>query len=209
MKKTKTFVALSTALVILAAPSLFADKRPRHATNHGRYESRYATFEGRIRDIDRDRNGFVIRLDNHRAVLFAPVQTRVSEPASYRRNAKTRVRNLERGDYVRVTGSAQSRGYVNVDTITLLRSEDRYRDRNDAFISGIVERVDERGRVIFIEDARSHRVIAVDVRRVDRNDRRYDVDDVRRGDRITVRGDWMRNGRFEAETLEVDRGAWW
>jgi hypothetical protein len=210
MKKTKALVAISTAIAILFAPSLFADKRHRDTTDRGRdgrYDTRRVTLDGRIRDIDRDRNGFVIRLDDERYALFAPVQTRVNSTMSQRR-AATRVRNLERGDYIRATGTMNSRGYVTVHSITLLRSEDRRHDRNDAMIAGVVERVDQRGRIIWIEEARSRRVIAVDVRNVDRNRRDYDVDDVRRGDRITVRGDWTRNGRFDAERVEIDRGVW-
>ncbi len=72
-----------------------------------------------------------------------------------------------------------------------------------------MQNVDRRGNVIWVALHRSNRVVAVDVRRVDRNSRRFDVDDVRRGDRITVRGDWQRNGRFEAERVDVDRGAGW
>lgn len=212
MKKRKALIALSVVVAMLASPSLFADKRHEKKTKYGRsarHDVRRVTVEGRIRDIDRDRNGFVIRLDNNNYYLFAPVQTRVHAASSYGRNGRTRVRNLERGDYIRATGSTSSRGYVTVNNITLLRSEDRYRDRNDVWLSGLVQRVDQRGDVIWVEDARSRRVVAVDVRRVDRSRNRYDVDDIRRGDRVTVRGDWTRDGRFHAETLEVDRGAWW
>ena len=208
MKKTQALVALTLIVAMLATPSLFADNRHRDETYRVRDAGRIVTLDGRITDIDRDRNGFVIRLAGERYTLFAPVQTRVSNSMSRQRKAD-RVRDLERGDVIRATGRLNARGYVDVRSITLVRSEDRYRDRNDAWISGVVERVERRGRIVWIEEARSRRIIAVDMRRLDRNRRVYDADDLRRGDRVSFRGDWTRNGRFEAESLDVDRGARW
>lgn len=208
MQKTKALVALTLTFAMVVTPSLFADNRHRDETDRVRSEGRIVTLDGRIRDIDRDRNGFVIRLAGERYMLFAPVQTRVRATDSRHRKGD-RVRDLERGDMIRATGRLNARGYVEVQSLTLLRSEDRRRDRNDAWIAGVVERVDRRGRIVWIEEARSRRIIAVDMRRLDRNRRDYDADDLRRGDRVSFRGDWTRNGRFEAEALEVDRGPRW
>lgn len=210
MNRTRNLAALLTLVTLLGTASLFADNRHRETTN-GRYghgqHARRVTVEGRIHDIDRERNGFVIRLDRGRQMLIADGRTPV-ERVSNRRNHRTHVRQLERGDTIRATGTVNARGYVYVERISLLREEDDRRDRDDTYLRGRVQSVD-RGGVVWVEEERSGRVIAVDTRRVDRNDRRYDVDDLRRGDRITVRGDWRRDGRFEAERVEVDRGAWW
>lgn len=207
-RKLATVLALMTTIF---TASLFADSRHREATN-GRYDDRHSsrrvTVEGRISDIDRDRNGFVIRLNRGQRVLFAEGDTRV-ESVSNRQHRRARVRQLEQGDYVRATGTLNGRGAVVVDRITLVREEDDRRDRDDRYLTGIVERVDRRGNVVYVNLQRSTRVVAVDVRNVDRNNRRYDVDDLRRGDRVTIRGDWRRDGRFEAERVEVDRGAGW
>jgi hypothetical protein len=98
---------------------------------------------------------------------------------------------------------------MNVERLTLVREEDDRGGSDDRFLTGIVQSVDRRGEVLWVEVQRTGRVVAVDVRRVDRNSRRFDVDDLRRGDRITVRGDWQKNGRFEAERVEIDRSAQW
>ena len=199
MKKSKKLAALLTLFTALVGPSLFADKRHEKTTNDWRdhsWETRRVVVEGRIRDIDRERNGFVIRL-NRGKVLFAPAQVRG-------------VRALDRGDFVRVRGREDRRGRIYVDDIRLVRN-DRHRDRNryDRSLSGVVQRVDRRGDMVWVEELRTRRVVAIDMRRIERNHRQYDPDELRRGDRITVRGEWHRDGRFEAEHLDVDRGAWW
>lgn len=207
-RKLATVLALMTTLL---TTSLFADSRHRQTTNdwrNERHSSRRITVEGRIRDIDRDRNGFVIRLGRGQRLLFAEADTRV-ETISNRQQRRARVRQLESGDYIRAIGTTNSRGVLYVDRITLVRQEDDRGGRDDRYLTGVVERVDRRGDVVYIAEQRSGRVIAVDTRRVDRADHRYDVDDLRRGDRITIRGDWRRDGRFEAERLDIDRGPSW
>ncbi len=209
MNMTKKLAALTVLAVTLATASLFADNRRRETTDGWRMGSntgRHVSVEGIIRDIDRDRNEFVIRLDRGGYVLVAEGDTRIDAVSN--RRGRARVRQLERGDVIRATGSV-SRGRMYVDRISLLREEDDRRDADDRILTGIVQNVDRRDNVIWVQVHRSNRVVAVDVRRVDRNSRRFDVDDVRRGDRISVRGDWQRNGRFEAERVEVDRGAQW
>lgn len=201
MNKTNALVALTLMVAVLAAPSLFADKRHRDETDRGRWDGRLVTVDGRIQDIDRDRNGFVMRLAGERYALFAPVQTRVDASTSRDRRVD-RVRDLEPGDVVRATGRLNSRGYVDVQSITLLRSEDHRRDRNDAWISGVVEQVEDRGRVVRVREARSRRIVVVDLRRLDRYDRNREAANLRRGDRVTFRGDWTRTGRFEAEEID-------
>jgi hypothetical protein len=192
MNNATKLAALLTLLTTLATPSLFADNRNENRPDRwrGRHDAgRHVVVEGRIRDIDRERNGFVIRLGRGEE-LFVPVQVHGA-------------RRLDDGDYIRVSGRAGREGRVYVERITEVR-EDR-----DSYVAGIVQRVDRRGDIVWLEEARSRRVIAVDMRRVDRDRRRYDVDDLRHGDRIRVSGEWRRDGRFEAERLDVDRGAWW
>lgn len=209
MKTVRNLVAIVAVVATFGTASLFADSRHRNSTdgrNHGRYEMRGVTVEGRIVDIDRTRNEFVMRLDRGGYVVYAERDTRVESVSG--RHRRARVRELERGDYVRIFGRGE-RGSLYAGRITLVREEDDRGGRDDARLSGIVQSVDRRQGVIWVEEARSRRVIAVDVRRADNRDYRYDADDVRRGDRITVRGDWRRDGRFEAETIDIDRGASW
>lgn len=188
MKKTWKLTAVLTLLTALAAPSLFAEKRHGRTTDGWRDDDRrgrHVVVEGRIRDIDRERNGFVIRLDRGE-VLFVPVQLR-------------RSRSLDHGDVIRASGRGD-RGRVYVERIDVLR------DDEDRRLSGIVERVDRRGDIVWLEVRGTGRIVAVDMRRIDRNHRQFDVDDLRRGDRLTVRGEWRRDGRFVAERVDLDRG---
>ena len=210
MKATKNLAAIAAIAVTLAAPSLFADNRNPQTTDGWRgrsHQSRQVTVEGCISSIDRDRNQIVIRVDRGGYALVVQPQLRV-ETASYRRN-RGNARQLERGDMIRAIGNLDRSGRVYVERLTLVREEDNRRDANDRILTGIVQSVDRRGEVLWVEVQRTGRVVAVDVRRIDRNSRRFDVDDLRRGDRISVRGDWQRNGRFEAERVEIDRSAQW
>jgi hypothetical protein len=210
MKTANKLAAITALAAMLAVPSLFADNRRQETTDGwraGSSQSRRVTVEGRIRDIDRDRNEFVIRLDTRGSgsgyELVAEADLRV-ETASYNRG-RTGVRQLERGDEIRAIGSIGRGGRVYVDRITLVREEDNRRDADDRYLAGRVKSTDRRAELVWIEEQRTGRLVAVDVRHADRSSRRFDIDDVRRGDRITVRGDWQRNGRFEAERVEVDR----
>jgi len=206
MKTSKHLLTIAALIAALAAPSLFADSRHESRTDDWRMrqsQSRRTTVEGRIRDIDRDRNGFVIRLDRGRLDLFVPVDARVENASSRNsRSHRARPRDLERGDQIRATGVIDARGIVYVDTVVLLREEDDRRDRNDALVSGIVQNVDRRAEVVWIQDGRSRSNIAVDTRNL--NDR-HDEDNLRRGDHVTFRGDWRKDGKFEAESMRVNR----
>ena len=207
MKKSQKLAAFAAVVLMVSASSLFADKRHEKTTDawrNGGSGSRYATVEGRIRDIDRERNGFVIRLDRGEMV-FAPVQTRVENASSGRR--RTTVRDLERGDYVRASGVSGSRGLIHAERIAIVRSEDDRRDRDDRILSGIVQSVDRRDGIVIVRDERSRRTVAVDVSGVARRDR-DELFELRRGARITVRGDWRRDGRFEAERIDTASGRW-
>ncbi|HEX7708163.1 MAG TPA: hypothetical protein VF701_17005 [Thermoanaerobaculia bacterium] len=198
MKKTLSIAALATIATTLFASSLFADIRHLQATSNVqqvRYDGRHQTVEGRIRDISRDRNGFVIWLDRQNVVLFAPVQTEVRY-ASSRKN--TRVRDLQRGDMIRASGSMDRRGTFHVNRIDFVR--DNRSQRYDTF-AGVVERIDARRGLLEVRDGRSRRVIAVDLRGLGRDS---DLRNLRRGDAVIVTGEWSRSG-FDAVRVEIAR----
>jgi hypothetical protein len=189
MKKAQKLTAVMAAVMMLAAASAFADSRHQRETDDRDWSwnrGRVVTVEGRIRDIDRERNGFVIRLHDERVPLFVERQ-------------QFRGRDLERGDVIRATGNVQ-RGVLYADRLTVVRDRDRNRngDWGNAMISGTVEGVDARRGVLWLRDARSRQSIRVEVR----NDSLYDV---RRGDRVSVRGDWRRDGSFIADRVRQER----
>lgn len=209
MKKTLKFVALAAVVLMSLASSAFAESRHPSKTlpvaNDWR-SSRGITVEGRIADVDRERNGFVIRLDRGRYVLFADRDVDVDSVS--RRRA--RLRDLDRGDYIRATGWIDRGGIVIVRNIELLRDDDRrygqydrYDRRNhESYVRGFVQDIDARREILWIRDDRTGRTIAVDADRArGRN--------IRRGDYVTVTGEWDRNGNFDATRIEVEsRGRW-
>ncbi|HYI10678.1 MAG TPA: DUF5666 domain-containing protein [Thermoanaerobaculia bacterium] len=207
MKGTKKLAALVITVVTLIAPSLFADERHRGRTDNGRHGLRTVNVEGRITDIDRERNGFVIQVNRSNYRLFAPVDTRVVNVSSRNERQRKRVRDLENGDVIRATGRSDERGRVYVESITLLRNEDDRHDQDDRHLRGTVKSINDRRDIIVVQSDRG-RSIAVDVRRLERS-RRFDLDNLRRGDHVVIRGDWQRDGQFEAERIEIDRRSRW
>jgi len=207
-EQTLKLTAALTLMTLVVSSSAFAETRPRRDTKAYRYDSRVVTVEGRIRDLDRDRNGIVIRLDRGGYVLFA---SRDVEVYARSRRGHSSLHQLERGDHIRATGQLRSRG-MRVDTITLVREEDDRRDRDDHRLRGVVQSVDPWRRMVLLREDRSGRVIAVDLRDAERDDRRgrwNDLHNVHRGDRMIVSGDWRSNGRFEGERYRVsDSGRW-
>src|SRR5687768_13700049 len=90
MNRALKLAAQAAVVVALMTPSLFAESRHRSETEwrHNDYRTGRATrVEGRVRDIDRERNGFVIELANSRIVLFT--------------RDRSELRRLDRGDYIR------------------------------------------------------------------------------------------------------------
>jgi hypothetical protein len=213
MKKSLQLTASMTLVTLLVSSSAFAETRHLGETDSYRNGSRSVSVEGRIRDIGRDRNGFVIRLDRGSYELFVSPQLGRS------------VRNLDRGDVIRAYGRIDSRGTMLVDDLTLMRNADR-NDRNDHSVRGVVQSVDISRRVVSVRDDRSGRIILVDLRNAERNDRRWDNDQrddrrdtrqdrwndltrIRRGDRLSARGEYRGNGRFEAERYNLgENGSW-
>ena len=213
MKKTLSFLAIAATVATLAAPSLFADSRHQDRTNDDWRQSRNSrglVVEGRIRDIDRERNGFVIRLDRGDALLFAERDTDVVSYVRNRGGDRTRVGNLDRGDKIRATGYADSRGYVIVQRIDLVYDgrKDGRNDRNDRdarYLTGTVQSLDLRHGLLVIRDDRTGRFVTVTVRYRERDDASESIDNLRRGDRVVVGGELQRNGEFEADRIDRER----
>lgn len=92
------------------------------------------------------------------------------------------------------------------------RRDDRYENRNDRdLLRGYVERIDHRRDVVVLREVRSGRRIVVDMDRLDQRRRnRRDLSDLRRGDVITLAGEWRRGGVFEARRItDIDFGRRW
>jgi hypothetical protein len=75
------------------------------------------------------------------------------------------------------------------------------------YVSGYVERIDYRTGTLDLRDDRSGQYIRIDMRSSDSRYNRLDFNDLRRGDRVTLLGSWVRNGIFVAQAIDsIDSG---
>lgn len=74
---------------------------------------------------------------------------------------------------------------------------------DSGYVRGVVDNVDYRTGTLYLRDDASGRVIAVDMRRVDRRYSRLDTGDLRRGDRVSLNGSWVRAGLFAADRIDT------
>lgn len=197
-------LTVSTAAVMVVAASVstsaFADWRNRDETfrhDRGGYENRdrdyrdneRVTVEGRISNMTRERDGYRMQLDRSNHSFW------VAERSA-------RGNNLRIGLPVSLGGIFR-RGLVYVDVIGY---PDTRRDANRVFVRGYVSDVDYRRGVLYVRDDASRRVITVNASRLERESRRFDLDDLRRGDYVDVYGDWGSRGTLEAYRVEQRGG---
>ena len=70
------------------------------------------------------------------------------------------------------------------------------------YVTGYVDRVDYRTGTLSLRDDRNGRFVTVDTRSIDPRYSRIDGRDLRRGDRVTLTGSWLRNGLFAANGVD-------
>jgi hypothetical protein len=148
------------------------------------------SVEGRVTSMSRERDRYRITLADSGYTFWVP-------------------RDVVREDDIRVDRRVRLSGYVNhgnmqVESVTVLSDnhgyERREERRDDRWRKGVVESINRRLNYITIRDDESGRYIKVDVRHMDR-ERPVRVWDIRRGDRIRVRGNWEDRDTFDAERI--------
>ena len=189
--------AMALAIATLASASAFAETRNQDRTwrdrndGRGREERAYrnnerVTTEGRVRSFRQERDGYRVELDRGRYSYWVP------------RSHFGRGRDLRVGVSVRLGGVFHG-GYVYVDDFDWL-------DRG--IVRGVITDIVYRRDIVSIRDEYSGRRVRVDMRRADRYRRGIDVNDLRRGDYVTLWGEWDR-GIFEAYEIESVRSRRW
>lgn len=198
-------LALTAATAFLVATSFgssaFADWRLRDETrgdDRGSYQTRdrddrddeRVTVEGRISNIVRERDGYRVQLERNRNWFWVS-------------DRRARGNDLRLGLFVRL-GGVFRRGAVNVDIVEYPSSRRENRDwwADRVYVRGHIDRIDFRRHTMFVRDEFSRRTIAINVEQLDRRSRRFDLDDVRRGDYVQVWGDWRGGGVLEAARVE-------
>jgi hypothetical protein len=220
VKKTLKIMAIGAVVVMTAGASAFAEPRHPNETNgdwrndsrrEDRSEGRRSqTFEGRVRSFNRESDGFRVQFDRDNRWYHVPQSAFRGRHNELRIGVSLRLGGYFGGGdsfYVDSCDFIDNGGYYNDDS--RYRDNRGYRDGygNDS-VSGIVERVDLYRGTILVRDNRSGRRISVVMVGGSRNRRGVDLNDVRRGDRITLSGDWRRNV-FEAYNIDSLRNGRW
>lgn len=205
MKKTMKMMAIGAVMVMTAGASAFAEPRPQNETNgnwrdNSRNESRRSqTMQGRVRSFSRESNGFRVQFDRDDRWYHVPQSA-----------FRGRHNDLRIGVSLRLGGYFGGNDFYadSVDFIDGAYDNDNRDNRgyrnsyNNDYVSGIVERVDFRRGTMLLRDDRSGRRIEVVMVNGSRNRRGVDLNDVRRGDRISLSGDWRRGNVFEAYNID-------
>ena len=217
MKKTLKIMAIGAVVVMTAATSAFAEPRHRNETNgdwrnDSRSEGRRSqTFEGRVRSFSRESDGYRVQFDRDNRWYHVPQSAFRGRRNDLRIGVSLRLGGYFGGGDSFYVDSCDfiDNGYYNND-------DSRYRDNgsyrngygND-YVTGIVERVDFYRGTMLVRDNRSGRRISVVMVGGNRNRHGVDLNDVRRGDRITLSGDWRRGNVFEAFNIDSLRNGRW
>ena len=210
--KIAAIFAATTLATMAFATSASADDRHPNGTwrdNNGGYrqdsrgngyrnESRnnnHISEHGRIRSFTRERDGYRVYLDRGNYSYWVP-QSRLGG------------HRLRVGLDIRLGGIFNG-GYVDVDALGWpgdpyynepYDGYGRYDRYDGGYVSGYVERVDFRDGRLLLRDDRNGRTIDVDMRSTEHR-RGLDLDDLRRGDRVTLSGSWDR-GYFHAYRID-------
>jgi len=197
-------VAGTGALAILLTTSAFADSRPQDGSwrNDNRGESRHdrndrdrhdnrITESGKIRSFTHERDGYRVYLDRGNYSYWVP-------------QSHLRGHRLSVGLSIRLGGIFDN-GYVMVDDLGWPDdggyNDGYYNDgaRYGDVVRGVVDRVDFRRGTVNLRSDRGY--ITVDMRSLNRRSR-LGIDDLRRGDRVTLSGTWIRGGLFDARRID-------
>jgi len=158
-------------------------------------ENERVTVEGSVRSVQHERDGYRIELDRGGYSFWVP-----------ERSVRGRS-DFGIGVSIRLGGIFR-RGVIIVDVVDWPSAAEKR--RHDDVLTGWIERVDHRQRTMVIRDERTRRLIQVDVVVRDRDwQRSPDFDETRRGDYVTLRGDWTRPGEFEAVRVDLLRPRHW
>jgi hypothetical protein len=206
---SKTAFTLTAGILgMMLTSSVFADWRPLNATwrdgndafrvsdRDGDRDHERISFEGRIRNLRREREGYRVEFDRQDRSFWVPF------------DRLPRGRDLRIGLSVRFGGSFRN-GFIVVDDVGWLdgdydgrpydRGDDRGYDR--ALVRGFIDRIDYRRHNLWLRDEVTRRIVMVDMRDAGRFGR-FGLDDLRRGDHLALSGVWARGGIFDAYRID-------
>ena len=212
MKKSAILLSKTigiAAAALLLGTSAFADSRPLFATvsvaDQGRDYDRHdrdrrnVSIEGRVTRITPERQGYRVVLDRGDYSFWV----RDLNAGRHGHGA------LRVGINIRIGGVYEPRyGYVIADTYDWLDEGPVVAPgyRTAVLIRGRIDRINRRDETLWLR-LDDGRMINVDMTRNDRhwNNRRVDIDDLHRGDRVTLSGNWTGRDLFLVNHVESIR----
>lgn len=205
--------AAAFGLAMLVGVSAFADSRHPNGTFTVRDDRRSSVeryrendrvqVEGRITSMNRERDGVRVRLDRSGYSFWVPERQLRSRPSEFRIGVSIRLGGIFRGGYIMVDAVDWPNGGYYGDR------DSRGRGSEMRHLTGVVQRIDLRRGLLVVRDDRSGRGITVDMVRNGDRPGSIDLDDVRRGDRIDLVGDFSRDGVFRAWRIDdLRKGRW-
>jgi hypothetical protein len=154
-------------------------------------------LQGRISNLSRYRDGYRVQLDRGSQWYYVPQNSL--------RGQGGRGIDLRVGVDVRFGGYYGNDGWFNVDSCDFVDNGygnghygDRYGSRT---LNGVVQRVDFRRGEVLVRDSNTGRQVQVEMRR-NRDRRGVDLNDLRRGDRVSFAGTWSGRRTFEAYRID-------
>lgn len=173
------------------------DERSYENQSRGRVQqdSRYrdnqrVNVSGRITSFRRERDGYRVQLDRNNDNYWVPAS-----------RLGNRARDLRVGISISLGGIFRG-GTIGIDAVSW-PDNGGYGTYGDSqgYLRGVIQRVDYRSGILTLRDEASGRVVDVDMRDTARNSR-IDLNDVRRGDYVTLSGQWVRNNAFAAYSID-------
>lgn len=159
--------------------------------NHSYRENERVNATGRITAFSRERDGYRVQLD--RGGSFFVPQSRL----------RNHVNDLRVGINISLGGIFRG-GRIDVDAVSWPGDDRGYGYGAQGYVRGVVQSIDRRRDLMTLRDDATGRLFDVDLRETRRTSR-LDASDLRRGDFVTLSGDWLRGGLFSAYEIESVR----
>jgi hypothetical protein len=160
-------------------------------SNGSHRDNERVTTAGKVSSFSRERDGYRVRLDRGNESYWVP--------SSRLRNGG---RDLRVGVSISLGGIFRG-GMINVDAVSWPGDNGVYNrgGYDQGLVRGVVDRVDSRTGALRLRDAATGRLIDVDMRSTARGSR-VDLNDLRRGDTVTLSGEWLRGNVFSAYRID-------
>ena len=198
---TKAAGAGAIALV-LATPAVAQSRGDGNRNNDSRArdsrdyrDNQRINASGRVTSLSHERDGYRVRLDNDQRSYWVPQSAFGNRARDLRVGVSIGLGGIFRGDAIYVDAVSWPNDGYGYDG----RGSNAY-GYDNGYLRGVVERVDHRDGTLRIREERSGRMITADLGSSRYN--RGELRNVRRGDFVSLSGQWIRGGVFDVARIE-------